>query len=203
MVRKGTGVRETESFVNLTVKKLDHFSQVEKIYASLMRRDFCPDELRSLRYIRKFWYKGEYLGYGLYDGGHLLVYAFVLRRGRHYGLDYFAVSRKHRGKGLGSAFLKELSDRIPDADCVLVEVEDPDAAQEEETRTLRQRRIGFYLRNGFYDTGIRSCAFGVDYRVLNAASESRLSVPELRDFYVGVYRSVLSPKLFDVNFRIK
>ena len=60
MVSNGKEVRETEDSVNLTVKKLIRFSQVERIYASRLQQDFAPDEIRSLRLIRKSWDRGEY-----------------------------------------------------------------------------------------------------------------------------------------------
>ncbi len=203
MVSNGKEVRETEDSVNLTVKKLLRFSQVERIYASRLQQDFAPDEVRPLRLIRKSWDRGEYPCYGLYDGRRLLAYAFLVCKGRRCVLDYFAVSEEHRGEGLGSAFLKEVTARIPDAECVLVEVEDPDGAQDEEARSLRLRRIAFYRRSGFYDTGIRSCSFGVDFCILNADSENRLPQAELRDFYCAMYRSILPRRIFEANFRIK
>ena len=189
--------------MNLTVRKLDRFSQVEEIYASRMPQDFDADEIRPLFSLRESWKRKEYVCYGLCGSAGLLAYAFFVRRGRHFLLDYLAVSEAHRGEGLGSIFLKQLSDRIPEADCVLVEAQDPAAAQEEEERTLRRRRIGFYLRSGFYDTGLRSRIFGVDYCLLNVSSEDCLSVPELRKIYTDLYRSMLPPEFFDAHFLLK
>jgi GNAT superfamily N-acetyltransferase len=189
--------------MNLTVRRLDRFSQVEEIYASRMPQDFDPDEIRPLFSLRKSWERKEYICYGLSGSAGLVAYAFFVHRGRHLLLDYLAVSETHRGEGLGSAFLKEVTARIPDAECVLVEVEDPDGAQDEEARSLRLRRIAFYRRSGFYDTGIRSCSFGVDFCILNADSENRLPQAELRDFYCAMYRSILPRRIFEANFRIK
>jgi hypothetical protein len=41
--------------MNLTVRRLDRFSQVEEIYASRMPQDFDPDEIRPLFSLRKSW----------------------------------------------------------------------------------------------------------------------------------------------------
>ena len=59
-MRNGKEVRETEDSVNLTVKKLLRFSQVERIYASRLQQDFATDEVRTLRLIRKSWDRVEY-----------------------------------------------------------------------------------------------------------------------------------------------
>ena len=164
--------------MNLTVRRLDRFSQVEEIYASRMPQDFDPDEIRPLFSLRKSWERKEYICYGLSGSAGLVAYAFFVHRGRHLLLDYLAVSETHRGEGLGSAFLKELSDRIPDAECVLVEAQDPNAAQEEGERSLRQRRIGFYLRSGFYDTGLRSRVLGWITACWTERPEERCPCPD-------------------------
>jgi GNAT superfamily N-acetyltransferase len=189
--------------MNLSVRQLNTFSQVEEIYTSRMMHDFGEDEIRPLSALQKFWNRGEYFCYGLYDRDKLLAYAFFLGRGRHFLLDYLAVSPEHRGEGLGSVFLRELTNQFPDADCVLVEVEDPAAAQTDELRSARQRRMRFYSRNGFYDTGIASRTFGVDYRLLNIAAEKNLSASEIREIYTGMYRSMLPRHLYEAKFFLK
>ena len=189
--------------MNLSACQLNTFFQVEEIYTSRMMHDFGEDEIRPLSALQKFWTRGKYFWYGLYDRDKLLAYAFFLGRGRHFLLDYLAVSPEHRGEGLGSVFLRELTNQFPDADCVLVEVEDPAAAQTDELRSARQRRMRFYSRNGFYDTGIASRTFGVDYHLLNIAAEKNLSASEIREIYTGMYRSMLPRHLYEAKFFLK
>ena len=61
----------------------------------------------------------------------------------------------------------------------------------------------FYSRNGFYDTGIASRTFGVDYRLLNIAAEKNLSASEIREIYTGMYRSMLPRHLYEAKFFLK
>ena len=73
--------------MNLTVRRLDHFSQVEEIYASRMPQDFDPDEIRPLFSLRKSWERKEYICYGLSGSAGLVAYAFFV----HQSVERFAL----------------------------------------------------------------------------------------------------------------
>jgi GNAT superfamily N-acetyltransferase len=62
-------------------------------------------------------------------------------------LEYFAVSRDRRSRGLGASMLTRLRPELEGAEAVLFEVERPQDATGAE-REIRERRIAFYLRNG-------------------------------------------------------
>jgi GNAT superfamily N-acetyltransferase len=62
-------------------------------------------------------------------------------------LEYFAVERDRRSRGLGASMLARLRPELDGAEGVLFEVERPHDATGAE-RELRERRISFYLRNG-------------------------------------------------------
>ena len=55
---------------------------------------------------------------------------------------------------------------LADADAVLLEVDEPDAAVTPEELDTRNRRLAFYLRNGLHDSGVRADVYGVTYRLL-------------------------------------
>ena len=186
--------------MNPTVKRLNTFSQVEDIYVSLIQRDFDPDEIRPLSSIRKSWSRNEYICYGLFEQEELIAYAFFIRRGRHFLMDYFAVSKAHRGEGYGSVFLSKLLSCIPDVDCILVEAQDPASAPSGKEMDELQRRIRFYLRNGCYDTGLTCRLFGVDYCLLNFSAFADLPASEIREIYMDMYQSMLPPAMFKRNF---
>jgi GNAT superfamily N-acetyltransferase len=66
-------------------------------------------------------------------------------------LEYLAVDSGHRSRGIGSRFLRHITDRLRSAEQrtpgVVFEVETPEHAASDD-RLLRQRRIEFYTRNG-------------------------------------------------------
>lgn len=146
----------------MITRRLTDFSQVETLYGTRLKDDFPPDELKPLESMRRSWEKGAYDCYGLFDGGDILGYAFFVRRGRDLLLDYFAIVREQRDRGLGSLFLRQLTGHIRGAECAVCEVQDPDKAESAEERTERERRLRFYLRGGFRKTELTSVLFGVN-----------------------------------------
>lgn len=123
-------------------KRLTDFSMIEYLYQTKMKNDFGRDELKPLSSIRRSWNKDIYECYGLFDGEKILGYAFFLRQNHSYLLDYYAVDEQHRDEGLGTLFLQQLAEQMKNADMVLCEVEDPDYAEDEQSRMERQRRRG-------------------------------------------------------------
>ena len=180
---------------SMTARRLTEFAQVKRLYKSRLRKDFARSERKPLSAMRKTWNAGAYLCYGLFDGEEIAGYAFFVRRERAYLLDYLAIAAECRGAGAGTAFLRQLAECLPDADCVLVEVEDPERAPDGAARLQRERRERFYLRCGYRETGLRSELFGVDYRILVSDAPAAHSEEELRAVYTELYRSIL-PKLF-------
>ena len=64
-------------------------------------------------------------------------------------LAYFAVSDKLRSKGIGSKALMSLIESKKDYQ-IVVEYENP---LNDDPDDMKNRRRGFYIRNGFYETG--------------------------------------------------
>ena len=172
-------------------RQLTDFAQVEALYEERLKKDFVRSELRPLSSMRRSWERSAYDCYGLFDGDEILGYAFFVRLGNNYLLDYLAIAEERRDEGLGSAFLRRLADGMKEANCMVVEVEDPDRAGDAESRAIRERRLQFYLRNGYRDTELRSVVFGVAYRILEVPTAGTHPTGELREVYRELYRSIL------------
>ncbi len=186
----------------MITRRLTDFSQVETLYKTRLMEDFPPDELKPLESMKRSWEKGAYDCYGLFDGGDILGYAFFVRRDRDLLLDYFAIDKERRDRGLGSLFLRQLSEHIRGADCAVCEVQDPDKAESAQDRTARERRLRFYLRGGFRKTELTSVLFGVNYRILEMPGTQAHTVRQLREAYTELYRSTLPGELFLTQFKV-
>ena len=183
-------------------RRLTAFAQVEALYRERLKKDFARNELKPLLSMRRSWERGAYDCYGLFDGEEILGYAFFVRLGNNYLFDYLAIAEEHRDEGLGTLFLRQLADCLQDADCVVGEVEDPDKAEDEESRAVRERRLQFYLRSGYRQTELRSCVFGAAYRILEVPTGKEHSAEQLREIYTELYRSVLPELFFRTQFRV-
>ncbi|MBR4501694.1 MAG: GNAT family N-acetyltransferase [Clostridia bacterium] len=186
----------------MITRRLTDFSQVESLYKTRLREDFPPDELKPLESMERSWRKGAYDCYGLFDGDDILGYAFFVCRDRDLLLDYFAIDKERRDRGLGSLFLRQLADHVRGANCAVCEVQDPDKAESAQDRIERERRLRFYLRSGFRQTELTSVLFGVNYRILEIPGTEAHTAGQLREAYTELYRSTLPETLFRTEFQV-
>lgn len=181
--------------------------EVRLVYRTYIVRDFPRSERKPLSRIEAGLRRGEYRCLGMKDGGEVLAYAFLVtlnRDGKRLCLfEYLAVRQELRGQGIGSLFLDELGKTLAvQQDCVLLEVEDPDAAPDEAERQVRTRRLHFYLKNGLRDTGARSLVFGVHYSILEIPTAAAHSALETREIYQALYRSFLPALVFAARVKM-
>lgn len=155
----------------LTVKRLAEDALTE-IYNTYMKRDFPASELKPLSHILRSVEAGFGFTLGIYEDGELAGYAvFILcEETRCALLDYFAILEDRRGQGMGHRAFSLLEtyfeENLPEVQGLYIESERVSAAENEEQRLTRQRRIAFYLSCGCEMTAFRSVLFGVDYSVL-------------------------------------
>ena len=171
--------------------------EIRDVYQHQLKYDFPADERKPLSRIEASLKKGQYVCYGMKDDSGILAYAFFVVIDDQYLLDYFAVRKELRGTGIGSGFLRELfSHQLKDASCVLLEVDDPSAADSDEERAVRNRRLHFYLKNSLRDTGVRASTFGVTFLILEPQTGRRHSADEIGQVYSRIYRSILPERMY-------
>ena len=108
--------------------------------------------------------RAEFLRFS--EDGKFIGLAYMIVRGSVAFLLYFAVTDKKRNKGYGAAILEALRNRYEGKDIVLL----IESLHEQcDNMDIRVRRKGFYLRNGFHDTGLiqSSCGGKAIYDILN------------------------------------
>lgn len=168
--------------------------EIVAIYEQYLVYDFPKNERKPLSVILRSLKRNEYEAYGIFDGDDLCGYAYLVVQKRKnrccYLLDYLAIDRQRRGQGIGSIFLLELRKRLYEADMLLCEVEDPALAVDEADRAERIRRIHFYEKNGFTDTGVAVQVFHVGFRLLSppCRKRTRHTAKEVRSVYRSLYR---------------
>ena len=185
------------------IRELDD-GQIREIYRQRILKDFKRDEIKPLSVILKTKKEGHYLGLGLTEGEEITAYAFFVTLSECALLDYYAVREDLRSRGTGSRFLQALiAGPLQTAPCVLVETEDPAAAQSDKERTTHQRRLRFYLKNGLLDTGVTSCVWHVNYRLLAFPTGRTPSPDEVRRHYASLYHTTMPDFLFARLVRIE
>ena len=175
--------------------------QTEFVYNNFMKTDFPPAELKPLSFIRKAVNNGIYTCYGLFCDNVFLGYLFLekLKDSDDYLVDYLAVVSEHRNKGLGSKILMLLKKEIPNAKSILVEVEDPDHAENEDDKVLQTRRYNFYTRNGFRDTELRAECYGVPFRIIETGTNLMHTKEETERLYRMHYKAMWPKKMYETK----
>ena len=173
--------------------------QVEELYKERLVEDFPPNELKPLPIILKALDEGRYETLGLCEDGAIIGYVFLVKLGRDFLVDYLAVFPERRNKGAGGIMLGLIREHLKDAASIICEVEDPECAEDESQRSLQERRLFFYLRNGCVDTGVRVRTFGVPYIVLNLGRLEAESSEEIWELYQSTYREILPGNMFRGN----
>lgn len=108
---------------------------------------------------------------GFYEGDQLRGFIYCVSTEDVLFILFLAVSEDCRGQGWGSAILTRMKEEYPGRTIVLnVELLDPKADNYEQ----RLRRMRFYKKNGFFDTGHDIDEVGGTFRVL--ATQPQLDV---------------------------
>ena len=175
--------------------------EVRDTYYRFIREDFAPDEVRQWSGIEHLLAAGQYSCLGIFQTGNdsLFGYAFLALQTRafrkEYLLDYFAIAKENRGKGIGSWFLAQLPGCFYDADRIFVEAENPEYAIDEEDRLTRKRRLSFYHKGGAVDCGLEARVYGVEYRIL-CFSGTSCSREDAVSAYEAFYHTFFSDEIY-------
>ncbi len=185
----------------MELKKLDK-EMVITLFNERLIKDFTEEEIKPLEVILKAMDDGIYDFLGFYDGENIVGYTCLVRVGMNYLVDYVAIYPEQRNKGIGSKMLSQLGEYLTDACLVIVEVEDPDHAKDKEEKDLQQRRIEFYKRNGYKDTGLRVKCFGVPFVIMETAESISVENSALWATYQSFYRVVLPKEMFENSLEL-
>ena len=116
------------------------------------------------------------------DRGKFVGLAITINGSEHILLDYFAMDKRCRGSGYGSALLQALIRQYAPL-TLFGEIET--VFEDTEDLETRIRRKHFYLRNGLNEMGVMVYLFGVKMELLT--SDKSMTFEEYRNFYKDNY----------------
>lgn len=162
--------------------------ELKDLYDREMTADFPRSELKPLRAMLSLMDRGCYHALLALEGGEAVGYAMLWLPPEGEGalLEYLGVLRGKRSGGLGARILTALEERYG-ALFGEAEAPDPPAAGHE----LRQRRIGFYERNGFRVLDYECALFGVHFKCLYWGPET--DDRKVEALHRSVYTSYFTP----------
>ena len=154
-------------------------------YADELSEAFIPQERKPLPDILRMLAEERYEVWGLFEADRLLGYAALWTHPRIplVLLDYLGVTRSRRSEGLGSRILAHLGAQ---GRPLVTEAELPVDGAAPEENDLRQRRIAFYVRNGF-TPAYRMATCGMAWQALLLRTDAPL--PRIMAWHKALYGS--------------
>ncbi len=132
-------------------RKLNNYKEIK----ALIKRAFPKEERMPMWLIHILTLKKKYDFNVYYDNGIFVGIIFTIDSDDTLFVFYLAVNDKIQSKGYGSIILQSMIKKYENKSVTLfIETMDPTAQNYEQ----RVKRLRFYIRNGFHDTGIKAGA---------------------------------------------
>ena len=194
---------DTQDNANGLYIRILEADEITDIYNEHIVTDFPASEVKPLSQMLRKREQGQYFVYGMFeDNGELAGYAYFIKCSNKdvYLLDYLAIVKNKRSKHLGSTFLQELKNiAVNDDRLLMLEVENPDYADEGAAKDYMIKRIGFYKKNGMKLSNTSCYFLGNEYRILYAGDE--VEDDYMDDITDTVYRDFFGDLFVDMNVR--
>lgn len=175
-----------------------------KCYFKYITNDFPVGEYPPRFVLERHMKSGKMEGLIFSDGNTDVAYA-ICAAGHGNGyvlLSLFAVLQEFRGMGVGSGFLKAITDYYSHKKAIFVEVERPELALDNQELITRRRRVEFYERAGFIQlSGIDYTIWDVPMHLMVYPADVGLNIPEtqlmerIREIYLQLLGRAFIHKL--------
>lgn len=163
--------------------------QLEWIY-KLYMESFPENERKPFKLIEEKAKEGKMEILTIQDEGRLVGLAITILHQDMVLLDYFAMHRENRGKGLGGQAIEQLKRRYQNKRLFLeIEILDEKADNYSE----RVRRKAFYLNHGLSEAKIYVLLFGVEMEILTVQCD--MTYEEYRSVYIGTFGETFEDKI--------
>lgn len=188
----------------LSMKQLN-LQEIQDVYNTYLVNDFPREEKKPLSLIQHLINKNAYICYGLYEDETLVSYAFFCKDTTSSSilLDFLAVVDEHRSSGYGSKFLSLMQKELKGYEGVLFEVESGKSAATEEAKTICERRIEFYHRNGVRDTENYCSFFGVDMMIMYMPLTKDLEDDKIGEALDHIYHVMYTEDEYEENIQLR
>lgn len=150
----------------------------------LYMQAFPAAERKPWRTIRKMYEKGKADVWCVKADGNFAGLAITVNSPNVILLDFFAISKKQRGQGIGTKALKAILARYADKGFFL-EIES--TLEESPDRAMRLRRKKFYLSCGLEEMHTTAFLFGVKMELLGV--KCHLNFDQYKAFYATYYNA--------------
>lgn len=174
--------------MNLTHKKICYECNNVAPVENLIKSSFPPDEQEPMERLLDLAQRPMVNFWAYYDEGEFCGMIYVVDSKETLFILYLAVPGELRSKGYGAKIVEDVRAQFGGKNVVL-HVEDPACTQDEAKIHQRIRRIRFYERLGFKDTGYRINSEETVFFLISTEENFRIStyMDLMREYSYGEY----------------
>ena len=184
------------------LRKID-FKEFKKLYKNHILKDFPQNERPSFWGFKKRILKQDENVYIYEDNSKEKAYIIFKELEGYIFISFFAVYEEYRGEGIGTKTIKELEQNLKNKKGIVIEVENPKYAKNEEEEKLQKRRIKFYERLGFKLVEKLEVSLIAEYKIMIKGNEE-INAKKTKELMEKYYHSFLNPKIEKIlKFRIE
>lgn len=185
--------------------KLKELTKTQRSYVfnNFLINDFHKSEVKPLDLLERLIENGHYKCYGFYEDDELVGYAYFIKSKDSILMDYLAVNSKYRCRGFGSRFIELIEEKFKgEYSSLLAEVENPKYSLDEDDKSNRQRRIDFYIKNGFKLSCVETCVYKDQYTMINLKLDKHLDDEEIVKETTHIYKTIFGEDIFERHIRV-
>lgn len=150
----------------MNFKKITNSFEAEQMYQEHIAVDFPPFERPPLPFFMQMIKDSASELYLYEKDGQDIAYAVFHEEDGYILMNFFAVYKNQRGKGIGSELLQAFNSFYADKKGILIEAEHTDYAEDQTDAVVRKKRVAFYERSGYVCLeNFDLLLFGVHYHV--------------------------------------
>lgn len=181
------------------------FKEFKDLYRKHIIKDFPKNERPNLEGFRKRILKKNEEVYIFEENGKDKGYCIIDHLQEYILVAFLAVYNGNRGQGIGTKILKEIKEKYTNKKGILLEVEDPDFAKNEEEKIIQQKRIKFYEKADFKILeNLKVELFMVNFRIMMCNLKGKEDIKEIEENMKQFYYTIIEKKrLKYINFSSK
>ena len=114
-------------------------------------------------------------------------------------VSFLAVYKETRGQGIGTKILKEIEEKYSNKKGIILEVENPEFAENEKEKNIQEKRIKFYQKSNFKIVpNLNVKLFMVNFKIMIYQKEKQeINIQEVIDKMKEYYSKIINKKRFN------
>ncbi len=173
--------------------------EFKDLYRKHIVKDFPKTERPNLKGFRRRILKNNEQVFIFEENEIKKGYCLASEIGEYILVTFLAVYKENRGQGIGTKILKELKEKYENKKGILLEVENPDFAENDKEKEIQLKRIKFYEKSKFEIVpNLNIKLFFVNFKIMiYQAQKQKIEKEEIIDSLYKYYQKNIGKKIFE------